>query len=396
MSHQHTFEQLLDTCVADARIGLNFEGKTRGFGRKDVPADKFDVVLRVQQPRFFTRVLALRNLGLGEAYMEGDFEMEHGTLEDLLCILIRSQMADKIRKNLRLGLKVAWIEWSNKLRAKHRNVQRHYDVGDDLFEAMLDPSMAYSCGYKLAPNDTLADLQRNKFDRICRKLNLQKGDHLLDIGCGFGGLLIHAATKYGVTGVGITNSEAHCAKANRRVTQAGFEGRVQIQYGDYGKVKGEFTKVVSVGMMEHVPRSEYGRYVAAINNVLRKGGLGLIHCIGCNNVRNFHDPFIQKYIFPGSGQPKLSEMANQLEQHRLPILDAENLGRHYEPTVRAWLYNFRAAENTLRSNGYDPQFLRMFEYYLCSGAAQAGFSNTAALYHVLFTKGVSSLPWYRV
>ncbi|HLW66593.1 MAG TPA: class I SAM-dependent methyltransferase [Gemmataceae bacterium] len=396
MSHQHVFEQLLEECVADARIALNFQGKIRSFGAKGIPADKYDVVVHVRDPRFFTRVLALRNLGLGEAYIDGDFEIEQGTLEDLLCILIRSQMADKARKNLRLGLKVAWIEWSNKLRAKHQNVQRHYDVGDDLFEAMLDPSMAYSCGYKLSPNDTLPDLQRNKFDRICQKLKLQKGDQLLDIGCGFGGLLIHAATKYGVSGLGITNSQAHAAKANRRVDQAGLSGRLRIEYGDYHKVKGEFTKVVSVGMMEHVPRSEYGRYVGTINNVMHKGGLGLIHCIGCNNVRNYHDPFIQKYIFPGSGQPKLSEMARQLEQHRLPILDAENIGRHYEPTVRAWLHNFRAAENKLCNNGYDNRFLRAFEYYLCSGVAQAGHSNTAALYHVLFTKGLSSLPWYRV
>ena len=396
MSHQRVFEQLLDQCVADARIGLNCQGETRGFGRRNVSSDKYDVVVRIHRPCFFTRVLALRNLGLGEAYMDADFEIEQGSLEDLLRILIRSQMADKVRANLRLGLKVAWIEWTNKLRAKHQNVQRHYDVGDDLFESLLDPSMAYSCGYRASQNDSLADMQRNKFDRICQKLNLTRGDHLLDIGCGFGGLLIHAATKYGASGVGITNSQAHCANANSRVQQAGLSQRVQIQYGDYHKVVGPFTKIVSVGMMEHVPRREYGRYVGAINRVLSQGGLGLIHCIGCNSARNAHDPFIQKYIFPGSGQPKLSEITHQLEQHRLPILDAENIGRHYEPTVRAWLHNFRAAESKLRSNGYDERFLRMFEYYLCCGAAQAGFSNTAALYHVLFTKGQASLPWYRV
>lgn len=399
MLHQTVFEELLNTCVSDARIGIAINGETRGFGQRNHRPEsgkEYDVIVRVHDPRFFTRVLALRNLGMGEAYMDGDFDMAQGSLEDFLSILMRSRIAEKVKSNLSLGLQVAWIEWTNAFRAKHQNVQRHYDIGDDLFEAMLDESMAYSCGYKRTPHDSLADLQRNKFDRICRKLKLTPGDRLLDIGCGFGGLLIHAATHYGASGLGVSNSQRHAIRAGDRVKQAGLDGRVEIYYQDFHRVRGTFTKVVSVGMMEHVPRREYRSYVGTIEEVLADGGMGLIHTIGCNRPKNDHDPFIQKYIFPGSGQPKLSEMAHQLEQHRLPILDVENIGRHYEPTLRGWVKRFRHARPRLQDAGYDERFLRMWEYYLAGCIAAAGSSNTSAVYHVLFTKGQSSLPFERV
>jgi cyclopropane-fatty-acyl-phospholipid synthase len=395
MSHQALFLKLLDCCVSDARIRFNVNGSSRVIGGVGPASEECDVAVRVHDPRFFSRVLAYRNLGMGEAYMDGDFDLEAGTLEGFLTTLLRNRIDEKVRQNTSLALKVGWIQLLNGLRAKHQNVQRHYDVGDDLFEAMLDSSMAYSCGYSKTPGDDLAQLQRNKFDRICSKLKIKPGDRLLDIGCGFGGLLIHAAKYYGATGLGVTNSRRHCERGNENIARAGLAPGLRIEFADFGKIRGRFDKVVSVGMMEHVPRREYATYFRRIVEVLETGGLGLVHTLGCNTYKNIHDPFIQKYIFPGSGQPKLSEIAHQLEQNRMPILDVENIARHYEPTLRGWLKNFRGARPYLAER-YPERFLRMWEYYLCCCIAAAAVTNENAVYHVLFTKGNGPLPFYRV
>jgi cyclopropane-fatty-acyl-phospholipid synthase len=397
MAHRELFLDLLHRCVTDARISFVTDDVIRTVGTRPGAADgQADVSVRVHNPRLYSRVLAYRNLGLGEAYMDRDFDMEDGNLEDFVSILLRNRINEKVRQHPGLAVRLGWIQATNWLRAKHQNVQRHYDVGDDLFETMLDSSLAYSCGYKRSEHDTLADLQRNKFDRICQKLKVRPGDRLLDIGCGFGGLLMHAAKTYGATGVGVTNSRRHCERGNAQIAATGLAHQVQIEYRDFRKVTGEFDKVVSVGMMEHVPRREYRAYFDVIKSVLVPGGMGLVHAIGCNGPRNHHDPFIQKYVFPGSGQPKLSEMADELEQHRLAILDVENIGRHYEPTLRGWLKNFRVGTPKLAAAGYDATFLRMWEYYLACSIALAAVSNTSAVYHVLFTNGVAPLPLYRV
>src|SRR5262249_11605750 len=146
---------------------------------------------------------------------------------------------------------------------------------------------------------------------------------LLDIGCGFGGLLIHAAKNYGAVGYGVTTSRHHAERGQVNAQKLGLKGRVSIEFGDFRTVRGEFDKVVSVGMMEHLKPREFSSYFRAIAGLLTPQGRGLVHCIGCNAPRLEHDPFIQKYIFPGSGQPKLSEMAYHLEQCKMPILDVE-------------------------------------------------------------------------
>ncbi len=387
------FLALLDRCLADASIAVRCGADVRIAGRLDMPPA---VTVDVRDERVFNRVLALGNLGLGEAFMDGDLALEQGTLVDLLTVLLRNRLEERLRSHPRLALRVLGLRLRNRLRPLHTNVRRHYDQGEDLFESFLDRTMTYSCGYARTPQDSAEDLQQNKFDRICRKLRLEPGQTLLDIGCGFGGLLIHAAAVHGVSGVGITNSQSHARRARMNADRAGVGGRVEIRLGDFSSIGESFDRIVSVGMLEHVPRRLYARYFHGLAASLVRGGLGLVHAIGCNAPRNDHDPFIQTYIFPGSNQPRLSEIARHLEANRLLILDVENIVRHYGFTVRRWLERFHQNAGCLDPVKYDSRFRRMWEYYLSCGIAAAAVSD-AAVYQVLFTNDSSiNMPLARV
>lgn len=388
----NTLLEILDRYV-EGRLAFIVDGATIVVGRQPDTA-KIDATVRVNDPAFFTRVLAAGNLGLGEAYMAREFEIVDGSLEDFLLILLKSGLDKKISKDPRAVLKILGIRLLDTLRGKESAVQRHYDIGDDLFECFLDNRLTYSCGYAYSADDDVNTLQFNKFERICQKLRLRPGERLLDIGCGYGGLLIHAAKHYGVTGVGITISHHHCNRGNEEIAKEGLSERAQIRFEDHLQIQGRFDKVVSVGMIEHVPRREYRAYFRNMARILTPDGFGLVHAIGCNSFRNEHDPFIQKYIFPASNQPRLSEISEHLEKNRLAILDVENMVRHYAITGRRWLERFRAAK--LDARKYDDRFRRMWEYYLACGIAGMSASDTA-LYQVLFTKNYAAeLPLQRV
>lgn len=398
MRERDVLVRLLRGCVRDARIefrdgaGVVSVGQARGSLPSPVP----EVAIRVHRPRFYSRVLAYGNLGLGEAYMDRDFDMEAGELQDFLTILLRGRVDRVVRGSFRHLWALATIRLRSRLRPAWRNVRRHYDLGDDLFRAFLDPSLTYSCGYAVSERDSLADLQSNKFDRILRKLGVRSGDRLLDIGCGYGGLLIYAGLRYGIHGTGITNSRQHAAGAQTAIAKAGLAAQIEVRLQDFKEVTGEYDRVVSVGMLEHVRRGEYPRFFRLLGRVLASAGRGLLHTIGCNGARNRHDPFFQKHIFPGSNQPRLSEIAEHLERNALPILDVENLAPHYALTTKAWLARLRGNCHTLDAARYDEVFLRMWEYYLCCGIA-AALASDSALYQVLFAKDITDpIPLHRV
>ena len=396
--YQNTFYRLLNESVTDTSIRFLVDGTEATVGARSISrADETPpVTVRVLRDRFFGRVLTYGNLGMGESYIDQDFQMAEGTLDEFLTILLRNRLPERMRQHPRLAIRVLGIRILNRLRGKWRNVQRHYDLGDDLFEAFLDPTMTYSCGYARTPGDTLEELQLNKLDRICHKLRLAPGDRLLDIGCGYAGLLIHAAKHYGVTGTGVTISKRHCARARVNIEKEGLSDQLRIELADFASVTGRYDKVVSVGMLEHVAPREHKAYFKTIANALTPSGLGLVHAIGCNAAKNEHDPFIQKYIFPGSGQPRLSEIAGQLERHGLAILDVENIVRHYALTVQHWLQRFQANRKLLDHGTYDEAFVRTWEYYLYCGVAAARASD-GALYQVLFTRDYTApIPLQRV
>jgi cyclopropane-fatty-acyl-phospholipid synthase len=395
LMEERTFFEILDRFVDDGSLEFIQGERTVRVGRKESePA----AVIRIHNRRFFKRVLASGNLGLGEAFMDHDFEMERGTVTDFLALLIRNRLDQRLAEGLSLGMmaKLLWIRLANRVRGKRAAIQAHYDYEDDsLFEAFLDPRMIYSCGYVRDPEGTVAEFQRDKLQRMCEKLRLQPGQRLVDLGCGYGGFLIYAAQNFGVSGKGCTLGQRHYERAKANVAAAGLSDRIEIELTPYEKLTGTFDKMVSVEMIEHLHRNEYGRLLNVVSRLLTNKGIGLFQYIACTGPKNEHDPFIQKYVLPDSNQPKLSEVVSQIENHDMAVLDVENLVTHYGHTLRKWTDDFLNNHDRLDRGRYDDRFKRMWQYYLeCSAAA--AFVSAGALYQVLFARNYTPPVLQRV
>jgi cyclopropane-fatty-acyl-phospholipid synthase len=391
---EKTFFDLLDRCVDDGCVEFVQGDRRRRVGSKAAP----DAILRVHDARFYKRVLAAGNLGIGESYMDGDFEMEHGTIADFLAVLLRNRVDKKLAGAMTIGTaaKILWIRLMNRVRGRQAAISSHYDTEDDaLFEACLDERLLYSCGYVKDPAGTVDQFQRDKLQRICEKLRLQPGERLVDIGCGYGGLLIYAAQNFGISGKGCTLGHRHYERAKANVAAAGLSDRIEIERIPFDRLTGTFDKLVSVEMIEHLRPREYGRFVDTVERLLEGRAMGLIQYIGCTERRNVHDPFIQKYILRDTSQPKLSQIVSELEEHDMAVLDVENLAPHYGYTMRAWIDNFLRNFDRLEKQ-FDERFKRMWIYYLeCATAASSAAAG--ALYQVLFARNYPrDLPLHRV
>lgn len=320
--------------------------------------------IQIHDERLFNAVLGHGSLGLGEAYMNGWWSARR--LDELMCRLMQSN-ADEDTK---AWTKMQWLILS--LREKVINLQtperafqvgqHHYDTGNDLFEAMLDPLMIYSCGYWQHAS-TLADAQLHKLDMICRKLELKPGEKLLDIGCGWGGLAWYAATHFGVQVLGITVSAQQQEYARARCKGL----PVEVSLTDYRNLSGQFDKIVSVGMFEHVGLKNYSDYFDTVYRLMKPQGLFLLHTIGGFNKTDATDPWIEKYIFPNGKIPSPSEIANHLDG-KLVLEDWHNFGTDYDRTLMAWHANFEQAWPSLEQR-YDLRFRRLWNYYLLTCAA---------------------------
>jgi cyclopropane-fatty-acyl-phospholipid synthase len=391
-----TFLDLLEATFTEGSMEFVIGGVSRRIGVDDGPPD---VVVRVANPRFLDEVLVTGNLALGEAYMRGDYSLDGDDTAGFIGILLRNHVDTELPKHLgvTMAVKMAAIRLANKIRGRFGNIHKHFDIGNDLYEAFLDSSLAYTCGYEASDGTSdLEQLQTRKFARICKKLQLKEGDRLADLGCGFGGLLMYAAEHHGITGKGLTISKNQAQKANERIAEKGLADRIRVEYASFETLTGTYDKIVSVGMMEHLTDAEYPVAVALIARSLTPQGRGLLHFIGYSGPKNVSDPFTQKYIFPGAQWPKLSQLAHELENNALGILDVENLVRHYTLTMKAWLQKFRDAYPRLDHQRYDAAFKRMWEYYLGCGIASSLYSLTA-LYQILFTKDYAApIPYQRV
>ena len=387
-----TFFRLLDDNVASCRIRFLVEGREYFAGSGP---NLSEVTVNVQNPVFFSRVLAFGNLGMGEAFIDRDFEVSGGLLPEFLTTLLRNRLDQKLGYSARLIGTVLMNRAYSALRGKGRRLCQYHDAGNDLFQAFLDSTLTFSSGYALSEDEDLEQLQWNKLDRICRKLQLGPGDQLLDIGCGCGSLLIFAAENYGASGIGITLSQEQRERAQRLIHERGLADRISIQCRDYRDFEGSYSKVSAIGMMAHLPRSEYNRFFRTIARLMKPGAHGIIHSYACNSARNRHDAFLQRYIFPGSTQPRLSEITGNLGENGLLVLDVENNVRHCKYTFLQWLKNFRKNSPALVAK-YGEKYLRAWEYYLSCGAA-AAVASDSALYQVLFTNDrAAEIPLRRV
>lgn len=338
-------------------------------------------------------VLADGFMGFGEGYMHGAIEVE-GDFQ----LLFRLGFAvGYTQHSMSLGLKIRililYILKQNTLAGSRKNISYHYDIGNPFYERLLGPTMAYTCAYYRTPQDTLEQAQTNKFDLVCRKLRLKTGENIVDFGCGWGGLLIHAAQNYGITGVGVTLSQQQFEYGNARIAALGLQDRIRVELRDYREVDGTFDKVVSVGMMEHVGIRFIPGCFAKIRACLKPGGIGLVHTVG-NDVLRKADPWTDKYMFPGAQVPPLSALVDGIRDAGLSVVDVDNLRMHYELTLFHWLENLAAHEEWVRE-AYDEVFLRMFRLYLEVSAASFRYGDNR-LFQVLFTNGFSdALPMTR-
>ena len=319
--------------------------------------------IQVHDPEVYSRILAEGSLGFGESYMHGLWDCE--ALDELLHRLLSVNVDEHLGGWARLMLLgEALRERLFNMQSRQRAFQvgeRHYDIGNDVFTAMLDPTMSYSCGY-WENADNLEQAQQHKLDMICRKLELKPGERVLEIGCGWGGLAQHAAVNYGVEVVGIPVSREQQHLARERCKGL----PVRIDLVDYRDVEGLFDKVVSVGMFEHVGPKNYGIYLDTALRVMRDDGLFLLHTIGNYKTLRTVDPWIERYIFPNGKVPSAAELATALND-RFVIEDWHNFGADYDPTLMAWWQRFDAAWPTLKGR-YDQLFYRMWRFYLLSCA----------------------------
>jgi len=317
--------------------------------------------IHVHNEKLWDRVISQQGLGLGEAYMDGWWDCE--AIDQMLTRLLEIKVTQELKPGASL---IAHVIKSNVLNRQTKNkaasnAKHHYNIGNDLYERMLDPEMAYSCGY-WADAKNLNDAQLDKFDLIAQKLHLEPGMRILDIGCGWGGFLRYAAKNYGVTGIGISPADNQIAIARER------NGKLPLEYiqQDYRDLTGSFDRIVSVGMMEHVGPKNYETFFDKCISLLNPDGMMLHHTIGSNLTKQATDLFFDRYIFPGGVLPSLSQISSAVEE-KVIIEDVHNFGPDYDKTLLAWHKNINKRWKEVPQ--YDERFRRMWNYYLLSSAA---------------------------
>jgi cyclopropane-fatty-acyl-phospholipid synthase len=334
--------------------------------------------LVVHDPRFYGRLLRDASIGLGEAYMDGWWETPH--LDVLIDKVMRGQIKEKVTGSWRLKVLTAKAVLLN-LQSQKRSagsVEAHYDIGNDLYTRMLDPRMVYTCAYWKNAK-TLAEAQEAKLDLVCRKVGLEKGMRVLDLGCGWGGFAAYAAEKYGCRVVGVTLSKDQIALGR----ELWKDLPVDLRLCDYRAIDGVFDRVVSIGMMEHVGPKNYRAMMEVIHRALVPDGVALVHTIG-NNESELHGvPFIEKYVFPNAVAPSLAQIGQALEG-LFVLEDLHNIGPDYDRTLMCWWDNFDRTYPEIRHR-YDERFYRLWKFYLLA-AAGAARARDAQLYQMVFTK----------
>jgi len=348
------------------------------------------VTLRLKTKSCAKKIIRKGFLGFGESYVKGDLEIENDLLK-----LFRLGFAidfDDYQLSFwqRFRLLIHSLIDSDTLRQAPKNISYHYDKGDEFYALYLDKTMTYSCAYFVKPDDSLEQAQLNKYEHIARKLLLKPNESLLDIGCGWGGMLIYAARKYGITGVGITLSKNQFQYANRKIKELGLQNQLKVLYQDYRHLSGKFDKIVSIGMMEHVGKRFIPTFIQEVSDLLKTGGLALLHTIG-KDTPSAGDPWTFGYIFPGAYIPTLHEIVKEMGKTGFSILDVENLRLHYAKTLEKWTENFEGNIDKVRQL-FDEGFVRQWRLFLNSTAAGFKYGNSR-LFQILVSKGLdNTLP----
>jgi cyclopropane-fatty-acyl-phospholipid synthase len=335
--------------------------------------------IQVHDERLYARTLRDGTLGAGEAYVEGWWD----------CEAVDQMMERLFRARIDIAIKENWVFLAHALRARVFNLQvarpfevaqKHYDIGNDLYEAMLDPRMVYTCAY-WKDAATLEEAQRAKLELVCRKVGLRPGMRVLDLGCGWGGFASYAAEHHGVSVVGYTVSKEQVAWAQERYKHLD----VDLRLDDYRNATGTYDAVVSIGLMEHVGAKNYRGYMELVDRLLAPGGTAFIHTIAGTLSRQQIDPWFHKYIFPNASFPTLATLGTAMEG-LMVAEDIHNIGEHYDRTLMVWWQRFDAAWPSLRAR-YGERFYRLWKYYLLVSAGGFRARNINLLQVVMTRQG---------
>jgi cyclopropane-fatty-acyl-phospholipid synthase len=321
----------------------------------------------IRDHRALARMVLDPEIGFGDAYMEGRVEIT-GDLVHVLELALRAMQTTR-KRSWYYRLFSGWLQrvQANTLDGSAANIHHHYDLNADFYKLWLDPRLVYTCAYFPNPSATLEESQLAKMDLVCRKLQLQPGEQIVDAGCGWGALALHMAKHYSVTVKAFNISREQIEYARTQVRKEGLTGRVEFIEDDYRNISGQFDAFVSVGMLEHVGREHYAELGAVIHRAIGDSGRGLIHFIGRSRPKPF-SAWIRKRIFPGAYVPALGEVMEIFEPHEYTVLDVENLRLHYVKTLEHWLARYECSVGRV-SELFGAEFVRAWRLYLAGSIA---------------------------
>ena len=391
---QALFKQLLQHVVRHGNLEVTMPGgEVCSFGDGTGKRVGFSVADRATA----LQLVIDPDLHFGEAYMDGALNVTHGTIHDVLRLLFEN--VETAQSSLSLDLpyairrRIKRLQQANPVGKARENVAHHYDLSGALYDIFLDEDRQYSCAYFEAHGQTLESAQLAKKRHLAAKLMIEPGMKVLDIGSGWGGLGLYLAQVCGAQVTGVTLSEEQYQVSNERVARHGLEGKVQFLLKDYRELDGEFDRIVSVGMFEHVGVRHYGEMFAKVRKLLKRDGVFLLHSIGRSNGPGATSAWIQKYIFPGGYAPALSEVLPEVEKAGLYTTDVEILRLHYARTLAEWRKRFAARRDDVVAL-YDERFARMWEFYLSSSELSfrhLGLNN----FQLQATRHQEALPFTR-
>jgi cyclopropane-fatty-acyl-phospholipid synthase len=373
------------------------DGSSRSFGSPD-PTLK-PVTIRLAKGAE-GRIVRDPALGAAETYMDGSLNVEQGDILDLLNLVTANNSWEKSnavlnpsKLSLATGKVAHWLGRRNMARKSKQNVAHHYDLSARLYDLFLDADRQYSCAYYTDPDNSLEQAQADKKAHIVAKLAIRPGMRVLDIGCGWGGMALYIHAKTGAEVLGITLSEEQLKIARERAEAAGVADKVKFELIDYRALEGQFDRIVSVGMFEHVGTPQFRTFFTKCRELMTPEGVMLLHTIGRAGGPGYTDAFTLKYIFPGGYIPALSEIAQGYEGLRYFLTDVEVLRMHYGHTLKAWYDRTVAAHDAIVAL-YDERFYRMWTYYL-AGSYVSFMNGGLVNYQLQFSRSRTELPLTR-
>ena len=384
----------LNRLITTGRLTIiDSQGQGHVFGDGNGPAS----TIKFRDKLVPYELLLGPSLKFGEAYMAGRIELVEGSITDFVdlvaCNMATAELPPLARLAVWLDRLLRRIHQFNPARRAQKNAAHHYNISRELYDLFLDADRQYSCAYFEAADESLEAAQYAKKRHLAAKLFLKPGQSMLDIGCGWGGLGLYLASEAECRVTGITLSSEQLKVARERAEAARVDDRVDFELRDYRFQEGQFDRIVSVGMFEHVGINHYGAFFAKIGSLLADDGVAMLHTIGRTDEPGSTDPWIRKYIFPGGYIPALSEVLRAIERSGLTVTDVEVLRLHYAETLRHWQQRFQANRDKARTL-YDERFCRMWEYYLATSEAAFRHLHTV-VFQIQIAKEQTALPLTR-